>query len=134
MADPKVESFNRAVAAINARDVDAVLEELDPGVEWHDVFTLMLGGKATVHRGHAGVRKLFEDLFDAFSHTHSEYPDVRAQGDRVIATGTLRARGHESGASIDTPVGTIAAFRGDKATQVRTFLDPGDDFGVAEAF
>jgi ketosteroid isomerase-like protein len=129
--DANLEVFERAVDAINRRDVDALVEQLDPDVRWHDVFGVMLGGEAAVYRGHEGVRELFQDLFGAFADTHSDYPDIRIDGDLVIATGTLRVRGTESGAGVETPVGTVAQFKNGKAIRVRTFLDPEDGFEAA---
>jgi hypothetical protein len=43
--------IRRVYAAFNARDIDAVLEHLDPGVDWPNAWE---GGR--VH-GHAGVRE-----------------------------------------------------------------------------
>jgi hypothetical protein len=48
MSEENVEAHKRGVEAINCRDIEALLEELDPEVEWHDVFHVMLGGEATV--------------------------------------------------------------------------------------
>ena len=44
----------RGVEAYDLRDIDALLEDLDPDVEWHPVLQVLLGGEATVYRGHRG--------------------------------------------------------------------------------
>jgi ketosteroid isomerase-like protein len=124
MSEQNVEAFERGIEAINRRDVDAMLEEIDPEVEWHDVFGLMLGGEATVYRGHEGVRELFRDLFGAFAEIHSEYSEIQDLGDRTVAIGRLRARGNESGAVIESPVWTISQWKNGKVTHIRTYLDP----------
>lgn len=123
MSQENVEGFERAVDAINCRDIDALLVELVPDVEWHDVFGLMLGGEATVYRGHNGVRDLFRDLYEAFAEIHGEYTEIRDLGDWIIAFGHLRALGNESGAAIESPLVTVVEYEDSKASRVRTFLD-----------
>lgn len=116
-------AFGRAVGAINAGEIDALLEELDPAVEWHDVFGLMLGGEEAVYRGHDGIRTLFDDLFNSFAEIHSQYSALRDRGGMTIATGRLRALGKESGAVIESPIWTITRWKRGRATYVRTYLD-----------
>jgi hypothetical protein len=57
-----VEAFTRVVDAINRRDVEAVLRELDPGIEWHMALQVLVGGEAGVYHGHEGVREYFRDM------------------------------------------------------------------------
>ena len=68
-----VEAFNRAVHAFDRQDFEAMLEELDAAVEWHDAVPMTLGGKATVYRGHEGVRDLWRDLYDIFEERRVEF-------------------------------------------------------------
>jgi ketosteroid isomerase-like protein len=124
MSQENVEAFERGVEAFNNGDVEALIEEADPGVEFYDVFGRMLGGEERMYRGHQGVRDLFDDLLGAFAETHSEYLEIRDLGDRTIAIGRLRAVGKESGAEIESPIGTIAQWKNGKVTRIRTYLDP----------
>ena len=124
MSEENVEAFKRAVDAINREDIDKLLEELDPEVEWHDAFSMMFGGEASVYRGHEGVRELFRDLFDAFAETHSTYSEIRDLGNRTVATGILRTRGNESRAETESLIGTISDYKNAKAVRVWTYLDP----------
>ena len=116
--------FERAVDAFNRRDIEAVLKELDPEVEWHPLFQVLLGGKATVYRGHQGYREVVGDLFEVFAELQVEYSEVRDLGDRVLAIGHLRARGKESGAEIESPVGYVVDMKNGKAVRVTEHLDP----------
>ena len=100
MSQENVESFERAVEAINRGDVEAVLEELDPAVEFHAVLEELLGGEGRVYRGHAGYRDFIRDFGDAFAEVHWEFSDIRDLGDRLLAIGSFRARG-DSGASAE---------------------------------
>lgn len=62
-----------------------MLDVVDPGVEWHDVFGEMLGGEAAVYRGHEGVRELFRDHIEAFAALHTEYSEIRDLGENPKA-------------------------------------------------
>jgi hypothetical protein len=55
MSQENVEAFKRFLDAFNRRDVEAMLEEVDAGVEWRPAAPVALGGEATVYRGHAGI-------------------------------------------------------------------------------
>ena len=50
MSQENVEVFKRGVEAYDVRDIDALLEDLDPDVEWQPVLQVLLGGEATVYR------------------------------------------------------------------------------------
>ncbi len=123
MSQENVEAFNRAVDAFDRQDFEAMLEELDAAVEWYDAVPMLLGGEATVYRGHEGVRNLWLDLDDAFEERGVEFPEIRNLGDRVLATGRLHARGKGSGAEVESPYAIVCDFENGKAIRIRTFLD-----------
>jgi ketosteroid isomerase-like protein len=123
MSKENVEAFKRGREAWNREDAEALLEELDPKVEWHDAFAVMFGGQATVYRGHEGVLKLLRDFDDAFTEIQVEFTEIRDLGDQVVGIGRLRTCGRESGAEMESPIGTIAHFQNGKMISVRTFLD-----------
>jgi ketosteroid isomerase-like protein len=126
-----LENVRRGIEAFNRRDVEGVLEVLDSDVEWHDIFTVMLGGETTVVRGHAGVRRLMRDQDEVFAEFDAEYAEMRDLGQRVVALGVLRTRGRESGAETRSPVGAVLDFKDGKAILVRTFLDTGEALEAA---
>ena len=124
MSQENVEVFIRAFDAINRRDADALVAELDPEVEWHGAILMAIGGKRTVYRGHAGVRTWLRDLYETLSEFHAEYPEIRDLGDRTVAIGRVRARGTASEAEIESPHGTVVEFKNGKGSRIRTYLDP----------
>jgi ketosteroid isomerase-like protein len=124
MSQENVEAFNRAVDAFDRQDFEAMLEELDDAVEWYDAVPMMLGGKATVYRGHEGVRHLWRDLDDVFAERRVEFAEIREVGDQVLATGRLYARGKGSGAETESPYCVVCGFEKDKVIRVQTYLDP----------
>jgi ketosteroid isomerase-like protein len=54
MSGENVEAVKRAFDAFNRGDLDAMLKDLDPEVEWHPMFQMLLGGEGTVYRGARG--------------------------------------------------------------------------------
>ena len=131
MLPEDLESLKRGIDAFNRRDVEGVLEVLDPDIEWHDIFTVMLGGETTVVRGHEGVRGLMRDQDEVFAEFHAEYSEIRDLGERVVALGVLRTRGRESGAETRSPVGAVLDFEDGRAILVRTFLDRSETLAAA---
>ncbi len=124
MSQENVDQAHRAADAYGRRDIDAILEELDPEVEWHSALSTVLSGEATVYKGHDGVREWFRELDDAFDEIHVEYSEIRELGDRVVAIGRIRTRGRESGAETKSPLAAVSDLRNGKAVRVRTYLDP----------
>ena len=67
-----------------------MLEDLDPGVEWYPALLVMLGGEATVYRGHEGVRALLRDVDETLAEIHVEFTEIRDLGERIVAIGRIR--------------------------------------------
>ena len=60
----------------------------------------------------------------------TDYPDVRDLGDRVLALGTARGRGVESGVEAELTLAVVATFRDGLMTR---FKDYGDTDQALEA-
>jgi ketosteroid isomerase-like protein len=131
MSQENVEAFKRFADANNRRDVEALLAELDADVEWQSAVLGSLGGDATVHRGHDGVREMLRDLYEAFSEFRVEFSDIRDLGDRVVAIGRWVTRGEESGVETTPPLASVVDFRNGKAIRVRSYLDPNEALEAA---
>jgi ketosteroid isomerase-like protein len=87
MSQENVDSFKRGLAAYNRRDLDALIETLDPEVEWHPALAVVLGGKQTVFRGHQGVRESIQEEDEALAEFQYEVSEIRDLGTRVLAIG-----------------------------------------------
>jgi ketosteroid isomerase-like protein len=124
MSQENVEAFKRGLEAGNRGDVETLLEILDPEVAWQSALHSLLGGEATVYRGHDGIREMLRDLEEAFDEIHGEFAEIRDLGDRLLAIGRLRNRGKGSGAEVESPVAYVVEFKNRKAIRVRTYLDP----------
>jgi ketosteroid isomerase-like protein len=124
MSHENVEQTYRGLDAYNRRDVEALLATVDPEVEWSTAFPVLLGGDATVYRGHDGIREMFRDFDDVLDEIHVEYSEVRDLGDRVVAIGRIRTRGKGSGAVTESPFAAVTDVKNGKGVRVRTYLDP----------
>jgi ketosteroid isomerase-like protein len=104
MSQENVEAVRRGADAYNRGDIDALLGELDPEIEWHPLLQVLLGGEATVYRGHEGARELYRDLDEAFTEAQNELSEIRDLGERVVAIGHLRGRGAARSSSRMSPL------------------------------
>ncbi|MGZ5324351.1 MAG: nuclear transport factor 2 family protein, partial [Solirubrobacterales bacterium] len=75
MSQQNLEAFERGTEAYKPPDVDALLQELDPEVEWHSALLIPFGGEATVSRGHDGVREVLGDVYEALAEIHLDYSE-----------------------------------------------------------
>jgi ketosteroid isomerase-like protein len=123
MSGENVEAFKRGVAAVNRWDIEAVLEESDPEVEWHPALQVLLGGEATVYRGHDGFRKMVREVEEAWADVHYEFSEIRDLGDRIVAIGHFRARS-KSGVDVESPLGYLVEFKNGKLIGAWSYLDP----------
>jgi ketosteroid isomerase-like protein len=131
MSQENIDAFNRAVEALNRRDVDALLEELDPDVEWRPALPVVLAGKATVYRGHDGVRTLLHDLYEVLDEIQLEYWEVRDVGERIVGIGRMRTRGKGSGAETESPFASVTWVKDGRGIEIRGFLDPDEALEAA---
>ena|SRR5215208_1293556 len=131
MSEENLEAIRRATEAFNRRDIDAMLEEVHPEIEWQPAFQMLLGGEATVYRGHEGVRDFVRDTAEAFTDRQAEQSEFRDLGKQVVAIGHSRGRGRESGVRTETAMAWLVEFRDGKAVRIREYLDPADALEAA---
>ncbi len=60
MSEENVDAFKRGVSAMNAGNVDRLLDVVHPDVVWRDAINALVGGEATIYRGYGGVRRCSE--------------------------------------------------------------------------
>jgi len=127
MSQENVENFKRGLDAYNRRDLDALMETLDPDVEWHPALAVLLGGEQTVFRGHQGVRESIQEEDEALAVYQVEISEIRDLGNGALALGHARVRGKESGAEIESPFFVLVESKGEetdtRTTCLRTYLD-----------
>jgi ketosteroid isomerase-like protein len=131
MSQENVETVVRLIDAYNRRDVETMLQDLDPAAEWRPALPLILG-EATVYHGHEGAREWLRNLYDVVDEAEVEYSEIRDLGDRVLGIGHMRIRGRGSGAETDSPFAHLTDFSPDgKAIRMWTYLDPDEALDAA---
>jgi ketosteroid isomerase-like protein len=127
MSEKNVELGYRVYAAFNRRDLDALLALMDDRVEAFPQLVVMEGG----YRGHAGIRRWWEDLLDVFPDFAIEVVEVRDLGELALAV--LRVRGHGEGS--DTPfedtLWQLAEWRNEKVVRWEVFRSEVDALEAA---
>ena len=94
MSEENVRLAHRAMEAVNQRDLDALLALMDEKVEAVSRIVAMEGG---LH-GHDGVRRWWDNWFEAFPDYKIEIVEIRDLGDVTVAT--LSAIGHGAGSDL----------------------------------
>jgi ketosteroid isomerase-like protein len=103
-----IEAFLRGVDAINRLDVNAVLSLTHEQC----VFEPLRSQTEGAFVGHEGMRRFLDDTAQTFEMFKATYPDLRDLGDeRLLAIGTIRMRGRESGVETDVLSAAIVEFR-----------------------
>jgi ketosteroid isomerase-like protein len=119
MSEQSVEGVRRGIEAFNRGDIEAVLEGLDPEIEWH---VPPIVPEQTIYHGHEGIRALMQSLEDSFDELHLEVEEIHDVGERVMMLAAVAGRGKESGVEVQTPsFGWVWTFRGEKALRVEVY-------------
>jgi uncharacterized protein len=117
-----VDLVKRSYAAFELGDLDGVLGDLDPGIEWHQAQGLPHGG--TYHGVHEVRKNIFDPLdeewWDEFSAVPTEFLDAAGE---VVVLGRYRGRAKGTGKQLDVPFVHVWTVRGEKAVRFRQFLD-----------
>jgi len=100
MSQEDVDRMREGIEAMNHRDIDAVVRGMHPEVRFEHRLAALQGSFIGVD----GVRRWFADLVEHFGTWRISCEDIRDLGDRVLALGTIRATGRESGVETEFPL------------------------------
>jgi ketosteroid isomerase-like protein len=119
MSQKNVDAVNRAISAINERDVDAYLAVCRPDVELINPIAAIEGP----NRGEPGIRRFFEGIREGTTRFELEVERLEPLGDdRVLASLTLNVES-ERGFSQRQPLTNLYELEGSKLSRVRVFRD-----------
>ena len=100
--------FLRGTDAINRLDAAALMQMVDE----RSVFEPLRSATEGAFVGPEGMRRFLADTAETFDLFKATYPEVRDLGDgRLLAIGTIRMRGRESGVETDVATAAIVEFR-----------------------
>jgi ketosteroid isomerase-like protein len=124
MSQENVERLRSALAAYNTEGPDAILELLDPDVEWIADRSDM--GRVTYH-GREGVSKAFEELREGMDEVTFQIDELVDKGNQLVALGQTRGRGSFSGIQGGIPLGIVFTVGEDgKLIRYESFRNPQD--------
>ncbi len=117
-----VDLVKRSYDAFERGDLDGVLGDMDPEIEWQQAQGLPHGG--TYHGVDEVRRNIFDPLeeqwWDEFSAVPSEFLDA---GGEVVVLGRYVGVAKETGKHLDVPFVHVWTVRGERAVRFRQFLD-----------
>ena len=117
-----VDLVRRSYDAFARDDMDAVMADMHPEIEWHQAQGLPHGG---LYRGLDEVRRnifdpLDEQWWDEFTADPDEFLDA---GSEVVVVGRYRGIAKATRKQLDVPFVHIWTVRDNKAIRFRQFLD-----------
>ena len=119
MSQENVETVRRAIAAINAREIDAYLAFCTENVE-----LLIAESVGAQYLGAEGIRRFFTDIEDAGPDFRIEVQRVRAIGDsNVLALLRVGSTGRASGIVTGAETANVYDFIDGEISRIRIFLD-----------
>jgi ketosteroid isomerase-like protein len=121
MSQQNVETVRRAIAAINARDIDAYLACCNENVE------LLLPMAGSEYLGANGIKRFFTDIEDTGPDFRIEVRRVEAIGhSTAIALLRVESTGRVSGIATTADSANVYDFIDGKISRIRIFLDRND--------
>jgi ketosteroid isomerase-like protein len=109
MPNQHIELLRRAIAAYNARDIEAFIAYCDPNIEFHSAFAAVGG---VVYRGHEGLRSWHQDMQEAWGEEiRLEAEGYFDLGEHALAFHVVHGRGRYSGVEIGMPFAMVARYR-----------------------
>ena len=119
VSEENVETVRRAIAAINARDIDAYLAFCTEKVE-----LLIAASVGAEYLGADGIRRFFTDIEDTGPDFRIEVQRVQAIGDsNALALLRVRSTGRASGIVTSAESANVYDFIDGKISRIRIFLD-----------
>lgn len=119
MSRENVETALRVADAVNRGDVEAVLLEVDPEIEFIPQRAAVEGA----YRGHEGMRRWLADTAESYDLYQITNDEIRDVGDHVVNFDTVRLRGKQSGAEITLRTAIVQTFRNGKIVRFEDFGD-----------
>jgi ketosteroid isomerase-like protein len=116
--------------AFARRDLEAMVETMDPGVEFLPVTANLTTG-GVPYRGHDGIARYLVDAAEVWPELRVFPDDMRETGGAVVALGRVIARG--GGMILDRPTGWVFTIRDAKITRARVYASHEEALAAATA-
>ena len=131
MSQKNVDVVRRSIAGWNRDDLDAVLETLDPEIEFHT--SGVFPDFDPVYRGREGFAKFWRALHEAWEELRLDIERIEDGDDCLALEFRFRARGIGSGARVDLKFSNAITLRDGLQTRIvarRVFEDAREAAGL----
>jgi ketosteroid isomerase-like protein len=132
MPDENVRIVRRLMSAFNQRDVEEVVELMDPGVEFFAPQTALSVDRNSSYQGHEGMRRYFDDVNGVWAALQVMPKEFRSKESHVVALGSIV--GERDGAAVEAEVAWAWKLRDGKVVWGRVYQEPGqalEDAGIS---
>ena len=120
MPDQDAQNFRRAIEAFNRGDLDAMVADMDPAVEWHVPGSMP---DAQVYRGPEGVKRWAVIMREAFDDLQLHFGDFEElANETVLVHVRANGRGRESGVEVEAPFWMLGTGRDGGLVRMEFFL------------
>ena len=108
MSQAEIETLRAGYDAVNRGDHEAMIQILDPAIEWKAPDRTPFAG---TYHGHEAVRELLNTYLEAFDDLHLEPEEFFDADDRIVVFVRESARGRVSGVEVQIRVGHLWTMR-----------------------
>ena len=119
MPSENEQTLRDVLDAFGRRDIDAMLEYVDPEIEVLEPPEIPDRG---VFKGHDGYREALEHWAGQFDDFRVEVVELIDAGDRFVWAGRQTARGKDSGVEVELLVYNVSFMRDDKTYRWEMYL------------
>jgi ketosteroid isomerase-like protein len=128
MAEREVEVIRSSLEAFNRRDAEAMIAVTHPDSEFFP-FRAQLEGQP--YRGHDGIRRFFEDMYEDWSSFEVHIDDYQELRGRVLGIGRIEGVSRSSGVAVSGDAGFLFEFKDGLIAKVVSYSDPEEARRVA---
>jgi ketosteroid isomerase-like protein len=122
------EITRRLYDAWNRRDVEGMLADVDPEIEWRPYLASVAGKPA---RGYDEVRAFITEFSENWETFRVDVEELFEAGDHIVTFVYVRARGRESGVEVELKPGHHLVFREGLLLSITTHLERSDALAAA---
>jgi ketosteroid isomerase-like protein len=117
----ELEILTRCFDAIRRREIDELLEYIDPEIEW---LPPPQGTLEPSYAGHDGVRQLFGALFDSWNEIANDIEELIPVGEETVVVAKLLMRGQSSHLELSEQWSYVVTWEGEKLRRVAMYTSP----------
>jgi ketosteroid isomerase-like protein len=116
-----VEIAERAIDAINRRDLDAYDELFTADCEWFPAMPGIIEGDS--FKGREGFADYAAEIADTWEESNIVVDEFRGRGNWVLILHRLEMRGRGGGVPVTARLTALLEFRDGKVSRLRTYFD-----------